>query len=1178
MVVMAGFVFIPDAGAQFSNVRTRLIDSRLSLQTIDTLSVFPVVISATDSARGVQIPSRFFSFQNTLLRTDTAGLQTFCDSCRWIYLTYRTLPADFAKPVFRLDTALIKRQGIDNDIAFDYSPYAPAGGNPFATPGINSSGAYTRGIAFGNSQNLVFNSNLNLQLEGKLGNDLTIRAALSDNSVPLQPDGTTQRLQEFDRVFIELEQKNKILSAGDLDMVKPADGYFSNYFKRIQGAKFAMAPTEKQPGGWVSAGISKGKFNRQIIQGQEGNQGPYRLQGAEGERFIIVLAGTEKVFADGQLLRRGQSDDYVMDYNLGELTFTQKKLITKDIRIIVEFEYAVQNYLRSTMAAHAEMPLKKGKVWMNLYSEQDGLNATGNQDLSEDERFRLAQAGDNLRDAFASGIDTLEAFDAARVLYKQIDTAFCGGIARVLVYSTEPELARYAVRFSEVPAGQGNYVLVTGNVNGRVYRWVAPDPVTCMPQGNFEPIVRLIAPEQKQLHTLGASYQILKNTSIYAEAALSRRDLNRFSPVGNGDNTGGGGLLRLKQIWKPSKNWAATFDANTEIISATFAPLNPYRNAEFTRDWNTGQFTEPAGEQIVRSGFSLERQSWGTLGGEFGSYTRTGQYAGRKYAGGIKMQRAGWDIMGEINTLSTKSDAENTNFSRPKFDVARAFSFQQKTPQLRIGIYGERERNDRRNPETDTLTRTGFWYDMGRFYVQMPDSKRAFRIGGYVSQRNDYFPLAYGFFHSTAANDANVNGKWDYGANAAKKKPSPGGFEWNLTYRKLRLIHPELTNQTPQNTYLGRLDYHHAALKNGITFSTGYEIGSGQTPKVEFNYLYVNPGEGQYAWFDRNRDSIIQVDEMEISVFKDQASYVRVAVATQEYLRTDNVAFNQNLRIEPRLWMLRPKNGWQKVVRRLAAQSTLQINRRVLSGTPGVTPWNPFELAVADTALVTVNSTVRHIFYVNRADPRWDASVSYGDNRSRVLITSGFESRRLSDQTLHGRINLSRKWTLETDLISNLKVNETENFASRNYNVPGLEATPKLTWNPTQSFRLTARYSWKSRKNTLETAEKMSQSDWNTEMTWNPKSKSKTGGAFSAATSLRVKGTLADIRYTGEANTAVAFAMLEGLQDGRNWLWSVILDRQLSKTMQLNLSYEGRRTGTSGRIIHVARAQVRAVF
>ncbi|MDO8365578.1 MAG: hypothetical protein Q7T20_02190, partial [Saprospiraceae bacterium] len=149
-------------------------------------------------------------------------------------------------------------------------------------------------------------------------------------------------------------------------------------------------------------------------------------------------------------------------------------------------------------------------------------------------------------------------------------------------------------------------------------------------------------------------------------------------------------------------------------------------------------------------------------------------------------------------------------------------------------------------------------------------------------------------------------------------------------------------------------------------------------------------------------------------------------------------------------------------------------------------------------------------------------------------------------------------------------------FASRNYNLEGWELGPKMTWLPTRGFRIVANMKWETSRNTLPAAERADQTNWTAELTWNPASKPNAQG-FKAATSLRVKGTFADVRYTGAPNSAVAFAMLEGLQDGKNFLWNLTLDRQLSKSMQLSLNYEGRKTGEN-RVVHVARAQVRAVF
>jgi hypothetical protein len=456
------------ATAQITTLRSKTLPLQSLPQQLDSLTIAPESVEVIHPITRAKLSSAAYQLSNNFIRFDTALV---FPPATHLLIRYRVLPFNLGKPLSRIDTSLLSRNAADRLIGVPYNPYESLPTPLLPERGMDYSGNYTRGISFGNNQNLVLNSQFNMQMAGNLG-DLEVLAAITDNNIPLQPEGNTQQLREFDRIFIQVAKNQNKLIAGDYELVRP-NTYFMNYFKKLQGATFSRQwtlPGASRQQGSTTAGapkldtkasvaIARGKFARNTLSAQEGNQGPYRLEGAEGERFIIVLAGTEKVFLDGQLMVRGLDADYVIDYNAGHITFTNRRLITKDRRIVVEFDYNVQNYTRSLYALNNEIRTGKYRLYLHTYSEQDGRQPV-DEDFTPAQSEALRNAGDNPNGAISSSIDTVLEYSAFRVLYELRDTTVNGIVyTGILVFSTDSQRARYTAGFSQVGPGNGNYLL-----------------------------------------------------------------------------------------------------------------------------------------------------------------------------------------------------------------------------------------------------------------------------------------------------------------------------------------------------------------------------------------------------------------------------------------------------------------------------------------------------------------------------------------------------------------------------------------------------------------------------------------------------------------------------------------------------------------------------------------------
>ena len=1085
-----------------------------------------------------------------------------------VLVTYRSFP-------YRLN-AVAKRFNYDSiESYFLVRPYdkdkdRPGSSDFFSFGNISYNGSFGRSITFGNSQDAVVTSNLNLQISGYLADSIEISAAITDNNIPIQPDGTTADLNEFDKIFLQFKKKNWALTMGDIDL-RQNQNYFLNFYKRLQGASFETTnpigphSTNKT---LVSAAIAKGKFTRNIFQGLEGNQGPYKLQGANGELYFIVLAGTEKVFIDGQLMQRGEDQDYIINYNTAEITFTANRMITQDARIQVEFEYADRNYLNVNLYLYDEVNINNRlKVRMGLFSNSDSRNSPINQTLTPDQNKFLARLGDSIQHAFypVANVDT---FAAGKILYKHIDTTYknaAGALVHdsVFVFSTDPTVTLYNLSFANVGQGYGNYIPDLNGVNGSVFIWVAP--VNGVMQGSYDAAQFLVTPKTQRIMTVGADYTIDKHTSLSAEVATSHYDINTLSTIDKGNDDGYAAKFQFRNV-KPlgpaAKGLQLTSSLGYEYVQANFQPLERLRSPEFTRDWGLALAVNPADEKIYNAGFQLSDKKANSVKYEIARYERGDGFTGTRNTITHRQTIHGWNISDQVSLTISDSTNFKGYYLRPSIDLSKTLPF---LKNYLVGAQYSTERNEDRDKAADTITRTSFAFQTLTAYFKSPEKKPNHWGMSFATRENSY-PYGKSLIRGDRSKTANLFA--DFTKNPHHQ------FHINFTYRNLAILDSALTTQTADNSVLGRAEYLVNEWKGLLRGNMLYEIGSGQQQKQNYTYLQVPAGTGQYAWIDYNKDGIQQLSEFVLAQFQDQAQYIRVYTPTNEYIKANYNTFNYSFMITPRA-IISPKttHSFQRLLARMILQTSLQLNQKQQA--KGLIQLNPFQAPLDDTSLITRSLIMVNTFSFNRSDPRWGFDLSNTRNGGKTLLTYGYETRQTNEWSVRTRINVNKSIALNTTLRqgTNQLNNSSSNFDSSNYNLQQFSIEPALTYIKGSNFRIGLGYKLSSKINSIEWGgQHYTAGSFNTDFKYN----------ILQSTSIQGKFTMSSITYLskdGNASTTspVSYTILEGLAPGKNYLWNLDFTKKLGNSLELSLQYEGRKAGDAN-VVHTGRASLRALL
>jgi hypothetical protein len=277
--------------------------------------------------------------------------------------------------------------------------------------------------------------------------------------------------------------------------------------------------------------------------------------------------------------------------------------------------------------------------------------------------------------------------------------------------------------------------------------------------------------------------------------------------------------------------------------------------------------------------------------------------------------------------------------------------------------------------------------------------------------------------------------------------------------------------------------------------------------------------------------------------------------------------YNQVIQLNPKaVWF--NEEGLKKFLSRFNVNSTITLNRRTFKGAE-VSPFNPFLLNSEDPNVISLNSAFRNSVFFNQGSPKYYINYTWFLNQDKVLLVNGFDTRRRQEQTLETNFNIVKTLTGNIKLAAGRNSYTSDFFEQNNFDLEIIRVTPTFTWLYKTLIRSSVGYEFENKLNPPELGGELARANkLNFDMRYSQVGKQ----------TVEVKFSFINFEYNGLTGTAKSFQILEGLQPGQNYIWTVSYDRNLNNNLQLNLSYNGRKTGTDGPVIHNGQAALRALF
>jgi hypothetical protein len=1090
------------------------------------------------------------------------------DTTHSLRVAYRTFPVGAIGTVSLLDTART-HDAYRLAPPTPPAPTATAPSPPSST--LQSRGSISRGVTAGSNRDVGLESGLRVELSGEVAPGVTIRALLNDENTPILPDGTTRRLEDFDRVFIELRSPVGEVQLGDVAL-RLQQSEFARLTRSVQGAAVRSSigggADDRFGGQVVAAGaISRGQFQSMEVRLIDGVQGPYRLTGAEGERFILVVPGSERVYWDGVLLERGDQLDYTIDYATGELYFTSRRLVTDERRALVEFEYSTNQFTRTLIATQAEaffLHTRHGprvRIGGAVIREADGSQFLDEFGLSREDSLALAQAGDS--PALRPGAEEVR-FDAEAAYVQYVrrvvegpsgdrDTAYVA-----LSFRPEEGEPVYRVRFSHVGLGMGSYERGGEGVNGIMYRFVGSG------QGSYEPVRVLPRPVAQQVFDVFGSVAIVPNVEVFGEWARSDFDRNTLSALDAINNVGNAVLagMRLRPT-RIADRATLSGQLQRRTVGATFSSFDRIRPVEFERHWNLGTGATASGAtsdferhettDIALLHLLLDGGDEVTL--ESGRLMLGDTFEGWRFGGSLALNPASLPgINYTVEHIESRDEVARRDgrWFRQRGLLQYGIGSTGATPFLEF----EHENRAVDVAGTDSLALDSFHFVRVRPGLRW--SREDLGTGDAslsVRRDSEWFE---GALHPasrslTAALAHAISPTADF---SAEMRVGYRHRAYTETFRAL--------GRTDQSSLLMQAQGRWRPHPQAVELTASYDATGDRTPLLQEVFVRVGPEYGSYVWEDFNGDGIIQPDEMIPERTPNEGMYTRTFVPSDSLIATTTVSARAQLRLDGFHW--REKEG----LRRIASIATSRTTVEILETTrdPDLARIYLLYLTRYRHPANTVNGRLRvgqDVAFFPRSRV---GTIDLGFNHIETMTsrTGGRDERLMRQWRAEGRLRAIRGVSLRNEVAFERNRYRSDAFATRRFDISGIRVEPEVSISLLNNLQAVSRLplAWKTD----------AVGDRSSRLLRAPlELRYQRPGLLSAT----ARAEVAHVSLEGEALGLAEFELTDGRGPGTSYLWGLGGQYQLNEYLRATLQYDGR-LPEGRRAIHTMRMQLSAVF